>query len=177
MNITEKCFGQGLTRPFGRARFLALSLAVALVILGLAGAEASANEPIVGLWQITVSAGGTVVDHVISGWTSDGLEFDQDIAPILSGYVCYGHWIKLKGHSYGLTHPFFDFNSSNGTWATTSGYFDYTITVSNDGKTFTGKENGVDGVPGPNPYASGGTPFRGLTLSATKIEVHQSLLP
>ena len=50
-------------------------------------------------------------------------------------------------------------------------------TVSNDGKTFTGKENGKFGVPGFNPYAAGGTSFSGFTLSATKIEVDKSLLP
>jgi hypothetical protein len=66
---------------------------------------------------------------------------------------------------------------TEGKWDGTSGYFNYTVTVSNDGKTFTGKENGKSGVPGPNPYATGGTPFSGLTLSATKIEVDKTLLP
>jgi hypothetical protein len=51
----------------------------------------SAREPIVGLWQITAKdSSGNIVDRVISGWTADGLEFDQDISPILTGYVCYG---------------------------------------------------------------------------------------
>jgi hypothetical protein len=62
-------------------------------------------------------------------------------------------------------------------WDGTSGYLNYTVTVSNDGKTFAGKENGKFGVPGPNPYASGGTSFSGFTLSATKIEVNKSQLP
>lgn len=56
--------------------------------------------------------GGSVVDNVFSGWTSDGLEFDQDTgSPILTGYVCYGTWIKVGDHKYALTHPYFDYNA------------------------------------------------------------------
>jgi hypothetical protein len=167
---------------FGYARSAALALlAMAFVASSTPADDHHENdhqqEPIVGLWLITVTGGG-FSDNVFSGWTRDGLEFDQDTAaPILTGYVCYGHWIKLKDHSYGLTHPFFNYNSSTGVWDGTSGYFNYVVTVSEDGKTFTGKENGVNGVPGPNPYTGKGTPFSGLTLSATKIEVDKSLLP
>ena len=148
---------------------------------GRAVAMEQQENSIVGLWEITVTgpSGSGFVDHAFSGWTSDGLEFDQDTAaPILTGYVCYGRWIKLNGHTYGLTHPFFDYDATTGVWDGTSGYFNYTVTVSNDGKTFTGKENGKFAVPGPNPYAEGGTSFFSpITLSATKIEVDKSLLP
>jgi hypothetical protein len=162
---------------------------VALFTIGFYMQSASADQSgqsIVGLWAITVSYGPSlgcptascVLDHVFSGWTSDGLEFDQDtFSPILTGEVCYGTWIRLGGNTYGLTHPFFDFAASTGIWAGTSGYFNYTVSVSQDGKSFTGKQNGTDGVPGANPYAGGGTPYTGLTLSATKIQVNKSLLP
>jgi hypothetical protein len=61
------------------------------------------KEPIVGLWRILLTDdSGNIVDRVISGWTSDGLEFDQDISPMLTGYVCYGTWVKL-GHNAGVT--------------------------------------------------------------------------
>jgi hypothetical protein len=155
---------------------------VALVMIGFGASSASADRDsaasIVGLWRMTFSYGGSVFDNVFSGWTSDGLEFDQHtVSPILTGYVCYGTWIKLKDHTYANTHPFFDYDSKTGIWAGTSGYLNYVVTVSDDGKTFTGKENFTDGVPGPNPYAGGGTSFSGVTLSATKIEVDKSLLP
>jgi hypothetical protein len=165
---------------------LAFAGGVVFLLSGFVVSNASAGdfggEPIVGLWLITTSYQGTTIDNVFSGWTSDGLEFDQDtqVPPanaILAGYVCYGHWIKLKANTYGLTHPFFDYTSA-GVWAKTSGYFNYTVTVSKDGSTFTGKQNGIDGVSGPNPYTgAGGTTYSGVTLSATKIEVNQSLLP
>src|SRR5271168_5033284 len=77
-----------------------------------AGDAREDKEPIVGLWLITVSYQGNVVDNVFSGWTSDGLEFDQDTgSAMLTGYVCYGTWIKLGDHKYGLTHPFFDYDA------------------------------------------------------------------
>jgi hypothetical protein len=172
----------GQNRILKSSGMAALIAAVAMAVLGLGVSSARAEEPIVGLWLITAKYGDTVIDNVMSGWTSDGLEFDQDtLTPpepaVFLGYVCYGRWIKLQGRSYGLTHPFFDYDPSTGEWAGTSGYFNYTVTVSNDGKSFTGKENGKDGVPGPNPYAAGGTPFSGVTISATKIEVDKSLLP
>ena len=39
---------------------------------------------------------------MLAGWTGDGLEFDQDIAPILTGYVCYGTWVKVGKKPMGL---------------------------------------------------------------------------
>ena len=69
------------------------------------------NEPIVGMWMInaTDATTGAPFDLVFSGWTGDGLEFDQDLSPILTGYVCYGTWVKVGKNTYGLTHPFFNF--------------------------------------------------------------------
>jgi hypothetical protein len=64
-----------------------------------------------------------------------------------------------------------------GIWDGTSGYFNYVVTVSEDGKTFTGKQNGTSEVPGPDPYVGTGTSYTGITLSAKKIEVKRSLLP
>lgn len=170
----------------GTAALLALG---ALTSGAPAMADEGQREPIVGLWLITVSAGDTVVDNVYSGWTSDGLEFDQDVAsPILTGYVCYGTWIKLGPRKYGLTHPYFDYSPGTigqlpynavalGVWDGTSGYFDYVVTVSEDGKRFTGVSNGTAEVPGPDPYV-GAVPLPPVvTLAAKKIEVNRSLLP
>jgi hypothetical protein len=169
---------------------------VLIVFLGFAASwsvqaaeERKDKEPIVGLWLITVSYQGSVVDNVFSGWTSDGLEFDQDTgSPMLTGYVCYGTWIKLGDHRYGLTHPYFDYNPGTitalpwngvalGVWDGTSSYFNYVVTVSKDGKTFTGTENATVEVPGPDPYVGAGALFSGFTLSARKIEVNTGLLP
>jgi hypothetical protein len=159
-------------------RSVIAATAIALAMLGLGASTAGAQEPIVGLWEITESCNGSVCDHIFSGWTSDGLEVDSDISPALVVPICYGTWIKLKARTYALTHGYFDYDGTTGLWNGNSGYFDYVVTVSKDGSTFTGVANQIDQVPGPNPFAGGGTPYTGtLTLSATKIEVDKSLLP
>lgn len=147
------------------------------------------NESIVGLWSILVTdSNANVIDRVFAGWTGDGLEFDQDISPILTGYVCYGTWVKVGKDTYGLTHPFFDFmdvyangegtEATAGTFDGTSGMLNYTVTVSKDAKTFSGKENVVV-VDGPNPYDPTATVlFTGSAkLAATRISVNPSQLP
>ena len=145
------------------------------------------NEPIVGLWQITATY-PSAVDHVFSGWTRDGLEFDQDIAPILTGYVCYGTYVKLDERTYGLTHPFFNFQDPNsngegseateGQWDGTSGFFNYRVMVSEDGKSLTGSEN-FTVVAGLNPYDPSATVLftTSAALVATKVSVDTSQLP
>src|SRR5580658_5680960 len=108
-----------------RATFAAAVVALVMIAFGAATAPADPlqaifGEPIVGLWEITATGSGDTagfIDNVFSGWTSDGLEFDQDTAaPILTGYVCYGTWIKLGAKTYGLTHPFFDYDPITGIW-------------------------------------------------------------
>jgi hypothetical protein len=149
----------------------------------------SRREPIVGLWRIIVTDDSeNILDRVISGWTSDGLEFDQDISPILTGYVCYGTWVKLGKNTYGLTHPFFTFQDPNvngeaseateGQWDGNSAYFDYRVTVDKTGKAFTGKTV-LKVVQGPDPYDPSATVLFTSTanLAATKLEVDKSLLP
>lgn len=147
------------------------------------------GEPIVGLWRIIATDdAGNIVDRVISGWTSDGLEFDQDVSPILAGYVCYATWIKLGHNTYGLTHPFFTFQdvnvngegseSTEGPWDGNSAYFDYKVNVDKTGKTFAGKMV-LKIVQGPDPYDPTATVLftAAFNLSATKLEVDRSLLP
>ena len=157
---------------------IAATLNVAVVALLALGASASfAEEPIVGLWQSKVMYDGTVLENVIAAWTADGLEFEDYALPILEGHICYGHWVKLQRRTYGQTHPYYEYDPNSGGWAGTSGVIYYTVTVSKDGKTYSGKVSGKSGVPGPDPYAAGGTSYSGLTVTATKVEVDTSQLP
>ena len=175
--ITKQQGAGSMSRWLGHARRLATSVALTLAMLGLGAIRAAADEPIVGLWQATASYGGTPVWNVIMAWTSDGLEVEDYALPILEGHICYGHWVKLTGRTYGQTHPYFEYDQKTGEWAGTSGLINYKITVSNDGKTFTGQQSGKSGVPGPNPYAAGGSSYTGITLEGTKVEVDKTLLP
>ena len=151
--------------------------------------DSGAREPIVGLWYIVLKdSNANIVDRVFSGWTGDGLEFDEDISPILTGYVCYGTWIKLEHNTYGLTHPFFTFmdvNSNGEGTETTEGQLDgnsayenYTVSIAEDGKSFAGKVL-IKVVQGPNPYDPDAQVLFTVTyaLSATKIEVNKTQLP
>jgi hypothetical protein len=154
-----------------------LIAAVAVAVLGLGASASFAEEPIIGLWQSKVMYGDTILENVIAAWTADGLEFEDYALPILEGHICYGHWVKLQGRTYGQTHPYYEYDPNSGEWAGTSGVIYYTVTVSKDGKTYSGKVSGKSGVPGPNPYAAGGTSYSGLTVTATKVEVDRSQLP
>ena len=155
----------------------AMAVALGLIVLGLGSSRAAAEEPIVGLWQVTASYGTTPLWNVIMAWTSDGLEVEDYALPILECHICYGHWIKLHGRTYGQTHPYFEYDPKTEEWAGKSGLINYKITVSNDGKTFTGEQSGKSGVPGPNPYAAGGNSCDGITLKGTNVDVDKSLLP
>lgn len=176
-----------MNRRTGKLAFL---VTIALVLLWFEASGALAAEPIVGLWQITVTdSDGSLFDSVLSGWTSDGLVVNQDIAPILTGAIYYGHWIKLSKDTYASTQPFFTFQdlNSNGEGSSStegfsdgnSGYFNYFITVSKDGATLTGREN-IKEVAGLNPFDSQAVVLftnAGLNLSGTKVAVNKSLLP
>ena len=137
---------------------------------------------------------GIVVEptRLFSGWTSDGLEFDQDTgSPMLTGFVCYGTWIKLGHHTYGLTHPFFDYNPGTitaplpfdgvalGIWDGTSGYFNYVVTVSEDGENLHRHTERNGWGSGTRTLTSGlrGTAPGANAFVARKIEVNRSLLP
>jgi hypothetical protein len=171
------------------AKKMAIAGIAALMLLGIARVDAHAAEPIVGFWAITSDDGHGNIDHIFSGWTSDGLEFDQDVSPVLIENSCYGAWIKTGKRTYGLTHPFFNFEDPNvngegteateGQWDGTSAVLTYTVEVSKDGTTFFGKGT-FKVVQGPNPYDPSATVLISsdtITLSAKKIRVDKSALP
>ena len=175
---------------FARWKTRTMVAMAAVMMLGFASTPARALEPIVGFWAMTTKDGnGAVIDHIFSGWTRDGLEFDQDVAPILIENACYGKWIKVGRRTYGLTHPFFNFKDPNvngegdetteGQWDGTTGLITYTVTVSQDGKTFTGKED-FKIIQGPDPYDPNATvlsDITDMTVTAKKIEVDKTQLP
>jgi hypothetical protein len=52
---------------------------------------------IVGLWKITFTSGGQVVDQGFDAWHSDGLEVLNDTPPPATGNVCLGVFAQT-GH-------------------------------------------------------------------------------
>jgi len=86
-------------------------------------AEASKAEPnatlpvffpgaITGLWQVTYSSGGQVVDMAFEAFHIDGTEELNDITPPSEGNVCFGVWAQTGPDTYIVNHPSWDFDSN-----------------------------------------------------------------
>ena len=60
---------------------------------------------IVGMWEVTLLAGGSVYDHAFQQFTADGLEVQNSgLVPPLFGNVCYGVWKQQNATSITLKH-------------------------------------------------------------------------
>jgi hypothetical protein len=80
-------------------------------------AEATSDAPIAGLWNVTFTSGGQVVDQGFDLWNSDGTEILNDTPAPASGNVCLGVWTRT-GQTFKLKHPSWTFDSNgnlNGT--------------------------------------------------------------
>ena len=156
-----------------------LALLVAALFAGVGGAQAcnqsksgapampwmedqdSSNwQPtIVGLWHVvyTESDGATVFNQTFKMWHADGIEFENAILPPVVGDICYGVWKQTGSRSVKLHH----IGVMWGPDPKTPGNFvvagtftiDETNTVSEDGKSYSGKftfsQFGPDGTAGP----------------------------
>jgi len=76
------------------------------------GTEYFGGAQIVGLWKVTFTSGGQVVDVGFETWHSDGTEFYNDIAPPAEGNVCMGVWAQTGKSTYKLYHPAWLFDSN-----------------------------------------------------------------
>jgi hypothetical protein len=79
--------------------------------------QAASGGSIVGLWHITFTSGGQVVDQGFDAWHSDGLEVLNDTPPPATGNVCLGTYTLSKG-VFKLLHPSWTFDDTgtlNGT--------------------------------------------------------------
>ena len=100
------------------------SKSAALGKSGVAGAgealrvEANAATPvffpgaIVGLWQVTATSGGQVVDMAFEVFHGDGTEMINDITPPAEGNVCLGVWVQTSLTQYSLNHPSWVFDGN-----------------------------------------------------------------
>ena len=160
---------------------VAIVVAFALLVLGAMSTVARADEPIVGMWQATWTDATThaVVLNLWDVWHSDHTETQNDSGPVITGFVCQGAWISLGQRTYGLTHPAFNYVGSDGHLDTTSVMLIFEkVTVSKDGKTFSG--------PGIIKVLSGIDPFdpsaslissENININAKRVTVDPSQLP
>jgi len=126
-------------------------------------ADRYGNGPasVTGLWQVTYSSGGQVVDMAFEVFHSDGTEMLNDITAPSEGNVCLGVWTQTGRTTYRLTHPSWTF-AANGSLTGTA-LFDVTVTLTTADK-FTGTYtlSYFDTTGNAGPVYSG-------TLAATRI--------
>ena len=83
----------------GIGLFKSAGLLAAIAILMLPGwsSKASADEPIVGFWQVTWkdATTGDVVLNVWDVWHSDRTETQDDTTNTILSNVCQGAWVPL----------------------------------------------------------------------------------
>ena len=165
-------------------------LAAAIMFLGAksAGADdksAAADEPIVGLWQVTWTDANThaVVLNVWDVWHADRTETQNDTTPILIGNVCQGAWIPLGHRTYGLTHPAFNFLSAPEEQEgqpdpNSSALVLERVRVSNDGNSFQGPGffKIISGMDPLDPHAAV-LSSENLTITGKRVQVDKSQLP
>jgi hypothetical protein len=156
---------------------IALIAAITLGVLGLNASNASADEPIVGLWEATwtdASGGpgnGSVVANVWDVWHSDGTETQNDNGPVIIGFVCQGVWTKVGKRSYFLSHPSFNYLGDDGHLDTTSSTVIFEkVTVSKDGNSFKGI-GAIKGYSGIDPFDPSATLFYTFPINITAKRV------
>ena len=110
--------------------------------------QAGAAPGITGLWDVTDTYQGQVVDEYFDTWISDGNEFFIDATNPAADNVCQGTWIPFSPDSsthkdgsltYKLKHVSWTFDSSGNLNG--SAVFHDTIELSSDAQSFTGVEN------------------------------------
>ena len=155
-----------------------LAMLSAVAFLTMAAASSTANaQPIVGLWEVTVTLTGQPVLDSFETWSSDGTQAETAIKPVLSGNVCLGLWTSLGKQSYGLTHPVYNFDDT-GTANGTSANLMYRVTLSHGNNSFSGNASLTvfDGIDPFDPAATVLATFTG-TVTAKRITVNKSQLP
>jgi len=72
----------------------------------------SLSSGIVGLWKVTFSSAGEIVDVAFDAWHSDGTEILNDYTNPIEGNVCLGVWEQTGVRSFRLKHPSWSFDTT-----------------------------------------------------------------
>jgi hypothetical protein len=125
------------------------------------------NPAIVGMWEVTLFAGGAIYDHAFQQFHADGLEMQNSgIVPPDFGNVCWGVWQQVSARTFKLRHFgwVFDANGNNtGTFVLTA-----TCKVNRSGNSYTGTYVAdillPSGEPDPSQHVTGNMSATRLTL-------------
>jgi hypothetical protein len=103
---------------------------------------------ITGLWDVKDYYQGQLIDEYFDTWNSDGNEFFIDATDPIEGNVCQGTWLQIappsaiqpaRSRTYKLKHVAWGFDKQGDLQYLA--LFHDTITLSTDGKSFTGTED------------------------------------
>jgi hypothetical protein len=169
-----------MKRRYGLLGNWRLAMLSAVAFLTMAAASPTTNagaQPIVGLWEVTVTLTGLPVLQSFETWSSDGTQAETTLKPVLSGNVCLGLWTSLGKQSYGLTHPVYNFDGGGDPDGTSANLM-YRVTVSHDKNSFSGNASLriFEGIDPFDPTATVEQTFTG-TVTAKRITVNTSQLP
>jgi hypothetical protein len=133
---------------------------------------------IVGLWHVVYTqSDGSPFNQTFKMWHSDGIEFENALLPPIGGDICYGVWKQTGSRSVKLHHIGIIWGpdpKTPGNYVVVATFtVDETNTVSEDGKSYTGKftfsQFGTDGTPGP--VITGTTAAKRVTFKTPSTEI------
>jgi len=130
----------GVAAPAAKASAAHSAMALAMA---QAGASHTANnhggpQTIVGLWQVTFSVEGQVVDQSFDAWNLGGTEILTDDTNPIEDNVCIGTWVQTGRRTYKLKHPSYYFDDSGNLLGTA--ILRDAVTLSRDGQSYSGTE-------------------------------------
>jgi hypothetical protein len=116
---------------------------IKMPMLAAAGGDEEAysngpRDPIVGLWHVVYTAGGSTFNESLDQWHSDGTEFENAYLAPAQGNICFGVWKSTGSHSVRLHHIGWTFDPTSSGTANGTFTVDETITVSKDCNSYTG---------------------------------------
>jgi hypothetical protein len=145
--------------------------------------DKSSDDPIVGMWHVTLTAmgneagppDGVPIDNALVVWHNDGTEIMNSFRPPQDGNFCLGVWKKVGKYKYKVNHiPWF----ANDTTSGPSGIGNPSgptrifqeITLSPDGNHYTGTFTLDAYDPSGNPVAH----IIGV-ISATRVTINTTV--
>jgi hypothetical protein len=130
------------------------------------------QSSIVGLWHVVYTQNdGSPFNQTFKMWHSDGIEFENAVLPPSGGDICYGVWKQTGSHSVKLHHIGIIWGPDGKVAATFT--VDETNTVSDDGKSYSGKFtfSQFDPSGNPGPVIKGTTAAKRVTFKTPSTEV------
>ncbi len=128
-------------------------------------APGNGKKSIVGMWQVSASYQGQLIDVYYDTWHADGNELFIDATNPIEDNVCQGVWVTAPANNYKLKHQswYFDTTGTLLGWSIMRSH----IQVGRDGNTFTGTANVLIYDTNGNLQVE----MDGVVLEATRISV------